>query len=279
MLEESPCSLEAALVQAQSDAEAALKVAAIAVATLKKFRAAAQTGHLRELRKMAEAAKAAVADLSGQILRVQDGLQFNEEAYFSSGAFPREVLKAAQERGVRMFEQDDRLYCYPFLIRVAASERAVFIDKARERKLRPSVLVEHLKALQLKPVRFKSDAFLSSLATAYDTAIKVRGRSEGAVAPLVEIYDLLTLLPGQSKEYPRPEFARDLYLLDQSGVTADRGGRVIGLHPARGTESASRIFSIVTKEGEMKKYYALSFTASSAASSNSCVSHDQQVFR
>jgi len=146
---------------------------------------------------------------------------------------------------------------------VLPNERAVVIDKTRERRLRPSVLVRHLQELQNKPVRFKSEAFLESLYEAYSTAVKTRGKGRhetSAIVPLVEVYNLLTLLPGQAKEYARPEFARDIYLLDQSGVTTTRNGTAVSFHAARGNEPASRVIPIVTKDGQAKTYYGISFT-------------------
>jgi hypothetical protein len=125
------------------------------------------------------------------------------------------------------------------------------------------VLVHHLQELQDKPVRFRSEPFLASLYDAYDAAVKTRGkerRDTSAIIPLAEIYDLLTLLPGQAKEYSRQEFARDLYLLDQSGVTTVRNGAVAAFHAARGNEPASKIIPIVTKDGQAKAYYGISFT-------------------
>jgi hypothetical protein len=92
--------------------------------------------------------------------------------------------------------------------------------------------------------------------------VKTRGkarRDTAAIVPLVEIYNLLTLLPGQAKEYARQEFARDLYLLDQSGVTAVRNGAAVSFHAARGNEAASKVIPIVTKDGQAKIYYGISF--------------------
>src|SRR5215210_2946339 len=107
-------------------------------------------------------------------LRLEDarvGWDFDEEMYFASGLFPREVLDTAERKGVRIFEQDERLYCYPSLIRVLPGDRSVMIDKARERRVRPSVLVEQLRELQRRPARFKPEAFLESLFSAYASIV------------------------------------------------------------------------------------------------------------
>jgi hypothetical protein len=257
-------SLEQALAKTETEAEAACKAATAALRSLKKFRAAAQTGNLRDLQKTVEVAGLAIAELGQQFAQVTAGWNFDEETYLSNGAFVAEVLAAAAQAGVRLYERDDRLYCYPSLIRVLPNDRAVVIDKTRERRLRPSVLVRHLQELQNKPVRFRSEAFLESLYDAYSTAVKTRGkerRETSAIVPLVEIYNLLTLLPGQAKEYARPEFARDIYLLDQSGVTTVRNGAAVSFHAARGNEPASKVIPIVTKDGQAKTYYGISFTS------------------
>lgn len=256
-------SLEKALAKTEAEAETACKAATAALRSLKKFRAATQGGNLRDLQKSLETAEQAIADLQRQFTTAKASWDFDEESYLSNGDFVNEVLATAEQTGVHIYERDDRLYCYPSLIRVLPNDRAVVIDKTRERRLRPSVLVQHLQELQNKPVRFKSETFLESLYDAYSTAVKTRGKERhdtAALVPLVEIYNLLTMLPGQAKEYSRQEFARDLYLLDQSGVATVRGGATVSFHAARGNEAPSKIIPIVTKTGQAKAYYGISFT-------------------
>jgi len=255
--------LEQALAKTEADADAACKAATAALRSLKKFRAAAEVGNLRELQKAIETTGQALAELKRQFVTAKAGWDFDEETYLSNGAFVTEVLAMAAHTGVNIYERDDRLYCYPSLIRVSPNDRVVVIDKTRERRLRPSVLVRHLQELQNRPVRFRSEAFLESLYDAYSTAVKTRSkdrRDTSAIVPLVEIYNLLTLLPGQAKEYSRQEFARDLYLLDQSNVTTVRNGAVVSFHAARGNEAASKVIPLVTKDGQAKTYYGISFT-------------------
>ena len=255
-------SLEEALAKTDADADAALKAASAAIRSLKKFRAAASSGDLRELRRAMDTAEQSIIALRQQFANAKDGWDFDEEAYLTGGDFTRELLETARKSRVEIFEDGERLYCYPHLIRVLPSERAVLIDKARERRLRPSFLVGHLKELQNKPVRFRPDAFLESLWTAYDTAVKMRKSKEtpsGAVIPLVEIYDLLTLLPGQSKEYSLQEFARDIYLLDKSGVNRTKKGLTVSWPASSGTRSPGRTITVISQEGREQKYYGISF--------------------
>ncbi|MEK7820977.1 MAG: hypothetical protein AAB543_07700, partial [Pseudomonadota bacterium] len=49
------------------------------------------------------------------------------------------------------------------------------------------------------------------------------------VVPLTTVYESLTLLPGTSAEYGPSDFARDLYLLDRSGVSQTKGGARVSL--------------------------------------------------
>lgn len=258
-------SLEQALAKTEAEAEGALKAAAGVTKALKRFRSAAQAGNLRELGPAMTAAEQAVAGLRQELARVHDGWDFDEEAYFANGAFQRELLETGRRLDVRIFEQDDRLYCYPALIRVLAGDRSVLIDKARERRLRPSVLANHLKELQGRPPRFRPEAFLEALFNAYAALVAQHGKEvlgHGRVEKLVDVYGLLTLLPGQAREYSRQEFARDVYLLDQSGVTTTRKGYTASFPAATGTRAAGSTIRVITQSGEEKLYYGLAFTAS-----------------
>jgi hypothetical protein len=138
----------------------------------------------------------------------------------------------------------------------------VLIDKMRERSLRPSALIAHLQSLQDRPIRFKPEAFLESLYKAYALLVKARGQdgaAGGAVIPLADIHQILTLLPGTTREYSRQEFGRDLYLLDQSGVQLTREGFMLSFHASTGTRSLSKTIRIIGREGQEKKYYGIAF--------------------
>lgn len=262
MREDKQLSLEEALEKTGSDIAAALKSAKDVAGALRKALGAARVGNLRDLPRTLQLAEQNLEALKSKLDTAKDGWRFDEATYLSDGSFVAELLAAARRIRLSIHEQDDRLYCYPSLIRVSPSERLVVIDKTKDKRLRPSVLAQLLKEHQEKPVRFNSQAFLDSLWSAYEVVLGTRDKEatgKAALIPLRRIYELLTLLPGQSKEYSRHEFARDLYLLDQSGVTTTRKGHVLALHPARGNEKG-RVFSIVTKTGHAKEYYGISFS-------------------
>ena len=101
----------------------------------------------------------------------KSGWSFNAQNYLSSGLFVKEVMSTAEKLDVTMFERDDRLFCYPALLRVIPTERVVAIDRRRERHLRPSVLVNLLKDLQGSPPRFRSESFLNALFEGYSRIV------------------------------------------------------------------------------------------------------------
>lgn len=258
--------LEQALVRLEGAAEAALKAAAGATGALKRVRAAAQTGNLRDLRPALGAAERAMATLGDETQRVKTSWDIDDEAYLAGGAYVRELLDTAAQLGLRIYEQDDRLYAYPTLVQILAGERTALIDRTRERRLRPSVLTGQLKALQERPPRFKAEAFLETLFDVYtiavDRAVARRGRD--AVGPnpvvrLLDVYDLLTLRPGQAREYSRQEFARDVYLLDQSDVTTTSKGATVTFPASTATKGASGTLRVITRGGHEKLYYGVVF--------------------
>lgn len=200
-------SLEAALAHAEAAAGRALDANADLAKALRRLRTFAQVGNLRDLRAMLAA-------------------------------------------GLQLFERDERFYCYPVLVRVAPAERSVFVDRARERRIRPSVLVEHLREVQRRPPRFRPEAFLDALFRAYGHLVAKRGPDQleaGLPVPLVDVYELMTLMPGAAREYSRQEFARDVYLLDRGGVTITRRGYVVSFPASTGARSAGAAMRVAPR--------------------------------
>ncbi len=257
-------TLESALADAERQAEATLKVLGAATTQLRKARAAAKTGHVRDLRKATAAARSLGAEIVECAAALQDAFDIDEQDHLSSGAYTAELLAAAEAAGVAMFEEDDRLMCYPSLLRVLAADGSVEVDKVRERRIRPSVLVGLLAAAQQRAPRFKPEAFLDSVRGAYELTVAAAGKSPDAVVRLVDIWAVLTMLPAQAREYSKQEFARDLYLLDQSGVmSTPRSSRQLRLSASTGTRS-SGVLTTVARSGQRQRYWGVSFTKAAA---------------
>src|SRR6266536_564844 len=141
----------------------------------------------------------------------------------------------------------------------SATERegdaAIEIDKVRDRRLRPSVLVAALARAQERGVRFKAEAFLDSLRSTYELLVASGGKRPDAVVRLVDIWSVLTMLPGQRVQYSKQEFARDLYLLDQSGVTRTaRSPRTLRWAASTGTKGAGTLVT-VGRNGQQQRYW------------------------
>lgn len=253
-------NLESTLSTTEERAAAALKTAAAVTRELRKAKAGAASGQMRELRRAIGAAAGLVDDLSAAVAQVRTSCEFDEETYLASGEYGKELLDLAAERGVAMFEEDERLLCYPSLVRVIASDALVEIDRRRERRLRPSVVIDLLAAAQQRPPRFKPEPFLESLEGGYELVVAKDGKRADAVARLIDVWAALTLLPSQAKDYTKPEFARDLYLLDQSGVQKTRAGRILRWHASSGTRT-SGVLTTVARSGQQQRYWGVSFTA------------------
>lgn len=251
---------EEALAELEAEAATALRSAAAVTRELKKAKAAAAAGQARDLRRALEAAEDAAGVLAAGATTLREGYDFDEGAYLASGAYAKELLAAAEAAGVAMFEEDERLLCYPSLVRILPADAAIEVDRRRDRRLRPSVVIRQLQAAQAKGPNFRPEPFLEALSSAYDLVVAKDGKKPDAVVRLVDCWSVLTLLPGQSREYTKQEFARDLYLLDQSGVAvAPRSGRRLGFHASTGTKGAGSL-TTVARNGQPQRYWGVSFS-------------------
>jgi len=255
--------LEAALADIEGDLDATVRTLATALREAKKAKAAVASGQLRDLRQGLAGAARLAEEGADATAAVRDGWRFDEQAHFASGAYAKEVLALAHEEGVQAFESDDRILCYPAIVQVSVSDTTVVIDKKKDRRVRPSVLVRTLADLQAKPPKFKPEPFLEALAVAYDLVAGRKDLRAGATVKLVDIYAALTVLPGSGRDYTKQEFARDLYLLDQSAVTATRDGRVLHL-PASALTRGSGVLTTVTRSGQEKVYAGITFAGGRA---------------
>lgn len=250
--------LEAALETLESDADATVRALAGALREAKRVKGAAASGQIRELQAALEGT-ARLADAAAQAAaELKAGWRFDTQAHLASGAYAAEVLAMAADQGLAAFEADERILSYPAIVQIAPGDAAVQVDRRRERRIRPSVLVKALKALQARPPKFKAEAFLESLATAYDLLTAQSGARRGATVKLADVYGVLTVLPGSAREYTKAEFARDLYLLDQSGVTATKRRRTLRL-PASALTRGSGVLVTVARSGQEKVYAGISF--------------------
>jgi hypothetical protein len=251
--------LEDALSRAEADVEAAGRTAGAVARELKRARSAAATGQVRDLRRALDTATELVGDLADAVSQAREAYDVDEAQLLGSGAYGKELLAHAQQAGVAMFEEDERLLCYPSIVRVLPADLALEVDRKRMRGLRPSVVVEQLRRAQQAGPRFKPQPFLASLLAAYDLVIAQQSKAKGAVVRLLDVYGVLTLLPGQTRDYTKPEFARDLYLLDQTGVVSvGSPPRTLRWAASTGTRQAG-VLTTVAKSGQQQRYWGIAF--------------------
>ncbi len=254
---------EQALQRTQAELDAAINAALAAVNTLKRARKSVQTGDIKPLPRQFDAADAAIDKLTETLRQTRESWDFDADAYFSGSDFIEEIMSEAERAGISIHEMDGRLFCYPCILKPLPADYAVMIDKKREKRLRPSVFVKLLQVIQNRPPKFRPEAFLESLFDAYRVICEQksgRGTTHGPDISLLDIYKLLTLLPGQSREYSRQEFARDIYLLDQSHVVITKDNFRASLGDSSGTRSPARCLRIVTRDGKEKLYSSITFT-------------------
>jgi hypothetical protein len=80
-----------------------------------------------------------------------------------------------------------------------------------------------------------------------------------AVVRLLDIWNVLTLLPGQAREYTQHDFTRDLYHLDMSGITTTlQSTRQLRWCASTGIRS-SGVLSVVGTDGRTRRYWGVSF--------------------
>ena len=255
-------SLEQALAGIEEQAGELVKTTRQVMASFKKIKDAAKVGDLVKLRKFLEEGKSATLSLGCDFVKTQERFNFDEASYLAGEAFRQELLSTAQQMGVNLYEHDGFLFSYPVLLKILHKERVVSIDRMRDSRLRPSVLVKRLKEVQNKPLRFKPNAFLEMLYTAYSLVVAGRGKhliGKGTVIPLLELYQLLTLLPWQASEYTRQEFGRDVYLLDKSGTITTKNVHRANFHGSTGVRDVSKTLTVIAQGGREKTYYGISF--------------------
>jgi hypothetical protein len=184
----------------------------------------------------------------------------DEEAYLKEH-FSAELRQVAAARGLEIHERDEQLIAHPSIVRVAPDRRAVRIDRKQVSTIRPTHLAALLQANQQKPTRSNGRNFIEAIHTAY--TMLIGGQSplrppeggQSTAVPLARIYELLTVMPGASREYSRTDFARDLYRLDVEGPKATRNGAQLHFHSGRQSNIA-----FVAPDGHLLTYHNVAFS-------------------
>ncbi|MDE0001300.1 MAG: hypothetical protein OXQ29_01215 [Rhodospirillaceae bacterium] len=262
-------SFEQAFAETEDAADAAVGAATGLGKLTRQLQKAAREGNISAIRRTQERLETELKTLGQAVdnaVRAWPLEEDDEERHFKDG-YLDELRRAASERGLTVHERDGRLIVHPSIVQVLARERAVRIDRKKVSAIRPSHLAGLLHAAQSKKSRHRPERFLESLHVVYSELVReefpgnaLRGGS-GPVVQLERIYKLLTSLPGSARDYTRTDFARDLYLLDTSGLTRTRKGAAVSFPASTGTRTrGARLFTFVGPKGEDVQYYGIRFT-------------------
>ena len=245
----------------ERSAIAAAKTSGAIVAAAKQLQRAAQEGDINKLRKAAERLSAATDAARQDIANAKTAWPFGEqeEKAYLADAYQVELLEEAERAGLTIQARDARLIAFPSILQLLPTDLAVRVDRKRVTAIRPSHLVRTLLANQSKKARYPSERFLEALYSAYRL---IAGPDGGGPILLSRVYQAFTLQPGAAAEYDKGDFARDIFMLDRSGVTRTRRGFRLSL-PAVSTGTrvgSSDVFTFVAPDGELVRYHGLQFT-------------------
>ena len=254
---------EQGFADTESAAATTAKSAAEVAKSARALERAAKTGSINAIRKAQGELEAAVRVLTQEVANAVDAWPFqpdDEEAYLREH-FAGELRQIAAAQNLDIHQRDEQLIAHPSIVRVLSDRRAVRIDRKQVSAIRPTYLAALLRANQQKPARFNGRNFIESLYTAYTMLVGGQSplrRPEGGLSPpipLARIYELLTVMPGASREYSRTDFARDLYRLDMEGPKATRSGAELHFHSGRQSN-----ISFVAPDGHLLTYHNVAFS-------------------
>ena len=253
-------NFEQALSDLEVQLEAAAKAAKTAAALLKKAQGSAKTGQLRDLNRSLVEARNASKQFADAMAAADSSWTFEAEPYFASGEYLNELKAEADRAGLKLFDKDQSIYCFPMLLRLSEKDATVLIDRKPERKIRPRELVKILLARQKLPQRFNEGKLLETLFEAYMHLTPHKNAAgRGEVVSLIKIHQLLTLLPGSDREYPKEEFARDMYLLDRQPDLLTREGYRFALPASTATKGGGPRLVVIDEQGGERVYAGIRF--------------------
>jgi len=226
---------------------------------------ALRDGNLEQAERAAGWLEAALGKKTETLARLKEKLPaFDTPAYLREG-FEEEFLAACREHDLKVTGSFPNYEVFPFRIRIQPDRRLIEVNERVVRILRPWVFAAYLKEQKnrLYKENFNPVRFLDALSAVYDTILAVRRATSGVKVQgdldvsLLDIYDRLTPLPAQRRQYPQNMFAFDLHrLYVADAFTASDGRRlVLGAVRQRG-----RALVIYDAQGRDYRYGSLRFT-------------------
>ena len=195
--------------------------------------------------------------------------QFDTSSYLNSkSGFHEDLLRAANEEKLYISVSDEgKYFCYPITLTITPKESCLLIGKKKVYTLRPSHVIAFIKTMQSKKGPFNQRKLIDILYKCHSLAGKqicstgnFGAYSPNMNIPITDIYDILTIMPGSTKEYSAFDFAKDIHELtnNQSILTSD-GHRLKCREASAGSRGKTKSITLVTKDGHEMRYTYLSF--------------------
>jgi len=239
--------------------DAVQKLGKAVVATIGRARAAVKAGRVDDIARGLGAISQRIDQANAAAGGLANAWNFDASGYMTDGRFVDDLKRAAAEKGLALFENNGRIYCFPLLLRVDPKEIGIRIGRKLERRVRPSELIELLARAQRRPQRFREAQFLELLYRAWRRLVGTnwQGTGSGPVAGLGDIHEILTLLPGT--DYPIEEFGRDLLLLDRQPDLRTRDGCRFELPASTLSRGRMKRVSAYDEDGVERTYIGIRF--------------------
>jgi hypothetical protein len=255
--ERSMVAFEQELIALEGRLLASHKAARDLLEALRRAERAARLGHVGDIERRLGEVRERTAEAGASAAALDGAWSFDLATYMADGGYLTELEAAAAEAGLRLFEKDGRIYCFPLLLRLDPRERAIRVGRKRERRTRPKEVARLLAKAQKRPQRFDEPQFLELLYSAYFEVTGHDGQGAGRVVSLAELHDLLTLFPGT--DYPVEEFARDLLLLDRKPDLRTRDGCRFEFPTSTGSKGGGRRIVVYDEDGRERLYVGIRF--------------------
>lgn len=178
----------------------------------------AEYGDVKKLVKDIDALREAASELTAFSESLQDiALGFDNQDYFESGEFTRQMIDYCRQYGVDMKGEAGVYEMFPFRLRIDAENQDVYVNRKKIHCARPLQFVQNMKQQVEKYTKsnFNIDQFVNELAAAYDTYVKIKN-SDSPVKRndidvfLKDVYTYLAPTARARKEYDLQQYAFDL---------------------------------------------------------------------
>lgn len=187
-----------------------------------------ETGNLTEVKKILAALDETTAQLKDRLDALQGQIaSFDEQEYFISGDFTRQLLEACERKGVNVKGEKGVYEMFPYKVRVLGDSEhpaEVYMDRKKVPSFRPEYVAETIRLGQekLNREKFNATSFMEELSTAYEITCLRDGKKIGSTETLSKIYKNLAPMARARKEYDMQAFAFDLSRLYEEGTEAWR---------------------------------------------------------